>query len=79
MNDPDAYFPADEDRPGYELPDLRPGEDDVDGGDEDREAQCSCCGKVARCECEIENYSGMDYESGPYSGTHCHTHAREAR
>lgn len=30
MSDPDRYYPADEDRAGYEMPDPRPGEDDVE-------------------------------------------------
>ena len=72
MSDPDAYYPADEDRPGYELPDPRPGEDDHC----DEEARCECCQSLPGCMCDIYEYYRDDPETGPEGGSVCHTHGR---
>ena len=67
------YSPADEDMPGYEMADPRPGEDDADQGFD----PCECCGGPPGCGCLLDDVCGNDPETGPWSGTWCDTHGRQ--
>ncbi len=59
-----------------ELPDPKPGEDDVDAMATG--PWCECCGSLpgCLCDCDLYDYYRDDPETGPQSGTVCHTHGR---